>query len=1510
MSNTGGKNMFSGLQKAGKISAMWLALTMVLTAFTPMLGLIVAGEGPGVEVLNTNPANNATNVPVTIRQIYFNTSTQLNQSLVTIGGTLRLQKLDGSDHSTRFVNVTSVGTNAYAINLFDANLSYNTTYIVIFNTSMLGGNPTYCLVFTTAGAGPSHNAPTVMISMPSEGEMITEGTYTMPEDTYTMRGYGLPDNAAGAVIVGFKIYITGPTSANYTRNQSYLEYPWNTTTFANGNYVIRVIACDNQSMESQPAMVNVTLNRTVQEGQGASYIQVRVYPIDSDGNANDIEVFVNDSMNVPIVGAKIYLDNTQYLGERISQTSRIFGKNLSAGQHVVKAYDSNMAPLGPANGFQFNILGETGSDFIKFDTTDVIAHDADGINNDLRVRIFNSTDFPLQNVSIYIDNKYAGATSNTGELIVKNNTDGQHEVTASYFSVRLNATLQTKRNFGVAGQAGSYIYINEFVRALDTDNINNDVEIVVYNQNNNTVTNVSIFLDRNYKGSTNATGAFLLRNVSAGQHEVSAMFYDTVTNLTANKGFGIAGTSGGKYITLSAFVKDVDSDTQQDDVEFAVADQNSQPIGNARIFLDAQYKGTTDGAGKFTWTNLPAGHHASDAVLLDANTNTEIRAHQEFDIAGTTGFYITLEALVSALDADGMNNDVEVRVYDQASNLLQGAKVFLDGNFLMTTGTEAAVILRNVPMGIHRVEASYVNPQGQEMRVFKEVGSAGMQGGFISIQGFVEDIDNDGKVDDGKIVVYNQDSQVVLGAKIFVYGQYVGMTDPNGTFIALNVPPGIYSVDASYFDPTKNVELRAHFELKSAGDIGGFITLDVVVEALDADAIPNDVKAIVKDQDGNPINNAKIFFNGNSKGATNASGVFNIANLTAGYYPVDAAFFDIVKNFEMRAHKEFGVTGGTAGETGAAAGGYITLDVLVEILDVDSIPNDVKAIVKDQNGTTLQNAKIFFQGNLKGTTDANGTLSIRNLPAGYYPIDATYFDVARNFELRAHKEFGVSGGGAAGTPTGGGYITLDVLVEAIDADAIPNDVKAIVKDQNGNLLGNAKVFFQGNFKGTTNASGVFQILNLTPGYYPVDAAYFDSAKNFELRAHKEFGVAGGAAGGTGAAAGGFIMMDVLVEALDADAIPNDVKAIVKDQDGKPLAGAKVFFQGNLKGTTDANGTYSVRNLPAGYYPIDAAFFDVTKNFELRAHREFGVAGGAAGGTGAAAGGFIMMDVLVEARDIDAIPNDVKVIVKDQDGNPINNAQIFFQGNLKGATNASGIFQIQNLTPGYYPVDAAYFDSAKNFELRAHKEFGVAGGAAGGTGAAAGGFIMMDVLVEALDADAIPNDVKAIVKDQDGKPLAGAKVFFQGNLKGTTDANGTYSVRNLPAGYYPIDAAFFDVTKNFELRAHREFGVAGGAAGGTGAAAGGFIMMDVLVEARDIDAIPNDVKVIVKDQDGNPINNAQIFFQGNLKGATNASGIFQIQNLTPGYYPVDAAYFDSAKNFELRAHKEFGVAGGA
>ncbi|MFA5771745.1 MAG: PGF-CTERM sorting domain-containing protein, partial [Thermoplasmata archaeon] len=549
----------------------------------------------------------------------------------------------------------------------------------------------------------------------------------------------------------------------------------------------------------------------------------------------------------------------------------------------------------------------------------------------------------------------------------------------------------------------------------------------------------------------------------------------------------------------------------------------------------------------------------------------------------------------------------------------------------------------------------------------------------------------------------------------------------------------------------------------------------------------------------------------------------------------------------------------------------------------------------------------------KGTTNASGVFQILNLTPGYYPVDAAYFDSIKNFEMRAHREFGVACGPTPGmgpgAPTAGGFIMMEVLVEALHADAIPNDVKVIVKDQDGTPINNSKVFFNGNLKGTTNASGIFQILNLTPGYYPVDAAYFDSIKNFEMRAHREFGVSGGPTPGMGPGApmaGGFIMMEVLVEARDIDGIPNDVKVVVKDQDGTPVNNSKVFFKGNLKGTTDANGTFTIRNLTAGYYPVDAAYFDSIKNFEMRAHREFGVTGGAVTGTGATAGGFIMMDTLVQNLDNGTFSNDVQIIVKDQDGKLLQGAKIFVNGQYIGTTDANGSYTRYNVPPGFYVVDASYFDPTKNFELKAHKEFGAAGGIAGPTaGFQAGGFITLDAFVQNLDNGTFPNDVQIIVKDQDGKLLQGAKLFVNGQYLTTTDANGSYIKYNVAPGFYVVDASYFDPAKNFEQKAHREFGAAGGIAGPVtgGIQAAGFITMETLVLNLDNGTFPNDLQVFIKDQDGVPINNVKIFFNGRYEGTTNVTGALTRMNVPAGRFGIDAEYFNNTLNFAFRAHKE-------
>jgi hypothetical protein len=659
---------------------------------------------------------------------------------------------------------------------------------------------------------------------------------------------------------------------------------------------------------------------------------------------------------------------------------------------------------------------------------------------------------------------------------------------------------------------------------------------------------------------------------------------------------------------------------------------------------------------------------------------------------------------------------------------------------------------------------------------------------------------------------------------------------------------------------------------------GGFIMLDVLVEALDTDAMPNDVKAIVKDQNGTLLQGAKIFFNGNLKGTTNVTGEFSIRNLTAGYYPVDAAFFDAAKNFELRAHREFGVAGGAAGvTTGAMAGGYITLEALVQNLDSGTFPNDVQVVVKDQDGKLIQGAKLFVNGQYLGTTDANGTYTKYNVTPGFYGVDASYFDAAKNFELRAHREFGAAGGviGPTAGFQAGGFITLDVLVENLDSGTFPDDVKAIVKDQNGKLIQGAKLFVNGQFIDITDANGTCAKKNVPPGFYSVDAVYFDSAKNFEYRAHREFGVTGK----VGIQAGGYIIIEALVENLDSGTFPNDVKVIVKDQDGKALQGVKIFFNGRYENVTNETGAFTRMNVPMGRHSIDAEYFNTTLNFAFRAHKDIESKG--------QIGGFIIIEALVQNLDNGAFPNDIQVLVKDKDNLPIRYAKIFFNGRYENVTNETGVFTRYNVPAGKFDVGAEYFDTTLNYVLRAHKVIESQG--------QVGGFITITAYLIDADSDGKKDDVQARVCDNNYLPVIGAKVFFNGRYENVTNDTGILTKLNIPPGRFAVDAEYLNATLNFVFRAHAEVDSMG--------AVGGFIYVKAYLIDANNDMRKDDIQVIVYSDKDEPLANAKVFFNGRYEGTTNVSGAFIKYNVPPGKFGVAAEYFNTTLNFELRAHTD-------
>ena len=453
--------------------------------------------------------------------------------------------------------------------------------------------------------------------------------------------------------------------------------------------------------------------------------------------------------------------------------------------------------------------------------------------------------------------------------------------------------------------------------------------------------------------------------------------------------------------------------------------------------------------------------------------------------------------------------------------------------------------------------------------------------------------------------------------------------------------------------------------------------------------------------------------------------------------------------------------------------------------------NKVQAVVKDAQGHILANQTVTFSTDDNSnitqtvTTDANGVAiaTLTNVKAGTSNVTASINN--SNQTVATHFKADPSTAILSG-------LTVQVN-NAIANGEDTNEVKAVVKDTNGNILANQVVKFTSTTNGvtfvessvTTNEQGIAigRLHNIHSGDASVTAMINNSSKtvvtHFEVDVLK-------------AIISAFVV--TRDEALADGTSTNEVKATVENTDGDLLVNQKVIFSVNNGGVitnievmTDTNGEAktTLTNTKAGIAIVTAktngrtkivatlfkANEKTAKLSELTVTKDNAIANGSA-------------------------TNEVKALVTDANGNPLANKEVTFTADNSGVivtnkvtTNANGeaLTTLTNTVKGVTNVTASVNNTSKSVATNFTEDTSIP--------------VVSDLTVSknGAEADGIDiNEVKATIKDVAGNLLANQEVVFTVNNgdgkvvteKVMTNAQGvaTASITNVSVENSTVTAA--------------------------------------------------------------------------------------------------------------------------
>jgi hypothetical protein len=222
----------------------------------------------------------------------------------------------------------------------------------------------------------------------------------------------------------------------------------------------------------------------------------------------------------------------------------------------------------------------------------------------------------------------------------------------------------------------------------DADGYNDDVRIIVYDSYNYTKSDVSVYIDAEYRGETDANGQFLRYNLPRGIHEVD-VFYRSLHGNTDFKSEGTGQQLAKIYADADPF--DDDQDGYRDDVLIQAYAYNYYALPNADVYIDSWYYGTTNQQGILYAYNFDEDFHEVYVAIRNLWTTTTFYAEAE-NVSDYDEYFFEVSAQVSALDSDKLANDIDIYVDvdvadDKISNVTVNATVFYQNRTVAATGT-------------------------------------------------------------------------------------------------------------------------------------------------------------------------------------------------------------------------------------------------------------------------------------------------------------------------------------------------------------------------------------------------------------------------------------------------------------------------------------------------------------------------------------------------------------------------------------------------------------------------------------------------------------------------------------------------------------------------------------------------------------------------------------------------------------------------------------------------------
>jgi uncharacterized membrane protein len=384
-----------------------------------------------------------------------------------------------------------------------------------------------------------------------------------------------------------------------------------------------------------------------------------------------------------------------------------------------------------------------------------------------------------------------------------------------------------------------------------------------------------------------------------------------------------------------------------------------------------------------------------------------------------------------------------------------------------------------------------------------------------------------------------------------------------------------------------------------------------------------------------------------------------------------------------------------------------------------------------------------------------------------------------------------------------------------------------------------------------------------------------------------------------------------------------LKGVVRDPQGKPVPRALVNLKGIAMARTDSQGQYTFLNVPAGAHQLNiqkSGLMLKSQQVQVLAKKNN------ESQTQYAASDRTPKETLKQSVIVRGAGATLRGRVSDFDKNPLAGVKVtalLASGAVSVLSNDKGKFELRELKQGQYRllVSKPGFDNAnQTIQLGEGKSESVDLQMKKSASQTAVKIIEAQRLRREA-AQSQPNNTPAripvanrptetskgqlagrIVDAQSGRPLAGAMVTLQGQPAARSDADGNYTVANLPQGSYRLSiskSGFADQSKSTSIRGGSATREDFSLRRETARVDNGPIRVTPTTPARSGGLRGQ----VIDARTGRPLAGASIYIANQQAAATNQAGVFTVSNLQPGNYPVVvkmAGYADTGGSVAIRS----------